>query len=54
MHHPHHFAYERNRRIHEREEAERLFAIALAAPEGSIKQQHYLKKAEFLEWSSQQ
>ena len=54
MHDPHNDAYQRNRRRHEREEAERLFAIALAAPEGSIKQEHYLKKAEFMEWSSQQ
>lgn len=51
---PHYAAYQRNRRRHEREEAERLFAIALASPEGSVKQQHALQRAELLEWSAWQ
>ena len=54
MHNPHHDAHERNRRRHERAEAEGFLAAALAAPEGSSKQQYYLLQAELLEWSSQQ
>ena len=54
MHDPHYAAYQRNRRRHDREEAERFFALALSAPEGSIKQQQALKLAEYLEYCSQQ